>query len=614
MGRPGDTAARPLKEDERRTDETGLSPQQDLQPHDGSRQQDIRLHCSGIRDRGCRNRQGERNAMRYIGPGAGSLIVALALGLTSGTASPAASERLQVFILAGQSNMQGHAHISTFDYMATDPVTASILKEMRNADGSPRVCKRAWISSIGCLGDAYSDMNEKKGLLTVGFGAPSDKIGPEFTFGIYMEKMLGKPILLIKTAWGGRDLNTEFRPPSAGPYLWSDFELAQYKGRNDLEKAKADKIKNTGVFYRNMIEHVRKVLGDIKRVVPEYDPSQGYDVAGFVWFQGFNDVINTTTYHDGYDLYSQLLAHLIRDVRKDLSAPKMPFVIGVMGIGGLKAGGSQASFRQAMAAPALLPEFQGNVVAVQTAPFWDDDLDALQAKAERKESLTPEEQKRLKAGVSNGGYHYLGAAKILAPIGKAFAEGMLKLLREQVTALTGPGPYVKLASLAKQIQAGQSLGGAFKTLADKKDSKDAVEAAEATAMLDALTSGAQSLLDDALRDKEDDPVSAIHRLDGVARKFTGSDVATQAKQASEALKKDPKVKKELEAASMLEKILALEATLKQVPNANDLKSDAFRRLNAATLPGVVGGCQTLVKRYPETNAARKATAILDKYR
>jgi hypothetical protein len=49
---------------------------------------------------------------------------------------------------------------------------------------------------------------------------------------------------------------------------------------------------------------------------------------------------------------------------------------------------------------------------------------------------------------------------------------MLKLLREQVTALTGPGPYVKLASLAKQIQAGQSLGGAFKTLADKKDSKD----------------------------------------------------------------------------------------------------------------------------------------------
>jgi hypothetical protein len=32
--------------------------------------------------------------------------------------------------------------------------------------------------------------------------------------------------------------------------------------------------------------------------------------------------------------------------------------------------------------------------------------------------------KCLKAGVSNGGYHYLGAAKILAPIGKAFAEAI----------------------------------------------------------------------------------------------------------------------------------------------------------------------------------------------
>jgi hypothetical protein len=47
---------------------------------------------------------------------------------------------LKVYILAGQSNMQGHAKTTTFDYMALDPVTAPILKEMRNADGSPLVC------------------------------------------------------------------------------------------------------------------------------------------------------------------------------------------------------------------------------------------------------------------------------------------------------------------------------------------------------------------------------------------------------------------------------------------------------------------------------------------
>ena len=195
--------------------------------------------------------------------------------------------------------------------------------------------------------------------------------------------------------------------------------------------------------------------------------SQGYELAGFVWFQGFNDLVSTWTYDKGnqpggYDMYSQLLAQFIHDVRKDLSAPKMPFVIGVMGIGGVKEDekpGSQKYFRQAQIAPTLLPEFKGNVVAVQTAPYWDDDLEALQArvdalwpkvdarvaeemkkdpKAESWENkmkimaeyFTPEEWKRLKA-VSNGGYHYLGAARIMAPIGKAFAEAMVKLQKPQ---------------------------------------------------------------------------------------------------------------------------------------------------------------------------------------
>ena len=45
-----------------------------------------------------------------------------------------------------------------------------------------------------------------------------------------------------------------------------------------------------------MIEHVRKVLADIKRVVPDYDPKQGYELAGFVWFQGFNDLVYDWTY------------------------------------------------------------------------------------------------------------------------------------------------------------------------------------------------------------------------------------------------------------------------------------------------------------------------------
>ncbi len=384
-------------------------------------------------------------------------LTVLGLALNANVAS-AGDKPLKVFILAGQSNMQGHARISTFDSMADDPKTAPLLEEMRDKAGKPKVCEKVWITSVGCLGDAYSDLNEAKGKLTAGFGAPEDKIGPEFTFGITMEKLLDEPVLIIKTSWGGRSLHTDFRPPSAGPYVWSEYELAQCKQRgDDLKKIKAEKEKATGVYYREMIGHAKKVLKDIKRVAPDYDEKQGYELAGFVWFQGFNDYVSDWTYDKqmkpgGYDLYTELLEHLIRDVRKDLSAPKMPFVIGVMGIGGEKEGkkAPQMHFRQAQIKPTTLDEFKGNVVAVETAPFWDEDLDALQQRmdkywpkvdakvAEEKkknpnadswenkmkimaQNFTPEEWKRLK-GVSNGGYHYLGAAKILAPIGKAFAE------------------------------------------------------------------------------------------------------------------------------------------------------------------------------------------------
>ena len=40
-----------------------------------------------------------------------------------GIASQAAAKPLKVYILAGQSNMQGHVNISTFDAMAAEPKT-----------------------------------------------------------------------------------------------------------------------------------------------------------------------------------------------------------------------------------------------------------------------------------------------------------------------------------------------------------------------------------------------------------------------------------------------------------------------------------------------------------
>jgi hypothetical protein len=336
---------------------------------------------------------------------------------------------LKVFILAGQSNMEGHAAISTFDYIGKDPLTAPILKEMRNPDGTPRVCDKVWMSYLTGPYDGSAN-GEGLGKLTAGFGARDDqptklcgKIGPEFTFGIYMEKELQEPILIIKTAWGGRSLNTEFRPPSAGQYKLPKETLAEWD-RNpnapDRKKWQDNKDAASGVFYRMMIDHVKKVLADPKRVCPEYDEKSGFEIAGFVWLQGFNDLVDDTTYPgpdrpERYEEYSRLLGHFIRDVRKDLSAPKMPFVIGVLGVDG----DQHVNFRKAMAAPAAMPEFKGNVVAVDTAPFWDKDIEAAQPKQGQYNEIIAVSQTLKEDGSINKDWKW---GNFWKPIGKPLPE------------------------------------------------------------------------------------------------------------------------------------------------------------------------------------------------
>jgi len=390
----------------------------------------------------------------------------------SASSAEAPAKPLRVFILAGQSNMEGHAKVETFDYIGDDPATAPLLKQMRGADGKATVCEGVWISYFTGSGDQNG---EGHGNLTAGYGSRRNakedggKIGPEFTFGLTMDAAFDEPVLIIKTAWGGKSLHTDFRSPSAGPYVFNESQLANFqKQGKDIEAIKAEKAKETGHYYRLMIGHVRHVLSDIKRVCPAYDEQQGFEISGFAWLQGWNDLVDSGVYPNrtkpgGYDAYSHVMAHFIRDVRKDLNAPKMPFVIGVLGVGGAKPNEQTIEFRKAMAAPAALPEFRGNVIAVETAPFWSEELGAIANKHEQVRQMnyflnskhkdhanadgkmtddqkreylknyeakiiSPEEAATWKRGASNAGYHYLGCAKTFALMGKAFAEANLKML------------------------------------------------------------------------------------------------------------------------------------------------------------------------------------------
>ena len=124
---------------------------------------------------------------------------------------------VKVFILAGQSNMEGHGSVQTLDRLGEHPTHGHLLKKIKKADGSFIVRDDVLVS--------YKKEGEHiKRPLSVGMGAwGADWFGPELMFGIEMGDHFKEPVLLIKTCWGGHSLYGNFRPPSAGK-IWGAAE------------------------------------------------------------------------------------------------------------------------------------------------------------------------------------------------------------------------------------------------------------------------------------------------------------------------------------------------------------------------------------------------------
>lgn len=362
---------------------------------------------------------------------------------------------LKVYILAGQSNMQGSAHKRTFAAIGDDPGTAEILDDILDAKSEPVVCDTARVTYL--TGDRDGDV-VLNGKLKVGYGFDSERIGPEYGFGIYMDKALDEPILIIKTAWGGKSLAVDFRPPSAGAYNPSEIE--KQRGNIPAEE-------QVGHYYRQMIRFIKATLKDeesISNVVPGYHAEQGYELSGFVWFQGWNDMCNR--HH--IKQYTDNMIHFISDVRKELNTPKLPFIVGILGVYGtdpdsrkFNKGLPVSEFRKAQFAAVEqydqnVPErYRGNVVAVDSGPYYELELSDIywkrrlcgywrqsvkQGKMTPDEfkdeldrygfgdgELTADEQHTWDRCASNAEYHYLGSGKMFVRFGKAIADAMLKM-------------------------------------------------------------------------------------------------------------------------------------------------------------------------------------------
>ncbi len=338
------------------------------------------------------------------------LALFLVLGSPAGLFAADPPKPVKVFILAGQSKMEGKAKMSLVDYQAAQPATRDLFKHWQK-DGKWLERDDVWIKFL-----------DRKGKLTVGYGSPKC-IGPELEFGAVVGDRYDEPVLLIKTAWGGRSLARDFRPPSAGLPADALLEkmLADLKKQKGKENATLDDVKKPfGASYREMLAEVNGTLADLKKHFPDYK-GQGYEIAGFVWLQGWNDMINA----DATAEYTANLTHFIREVRKDFKSPKLPFVIGQMGVDGLTPSAGVKKFKDAQADVMKVEEFKGNVALVKTDAFWDTDAEAVFKKGWRENI-----DEWNKVG-SDFPYHYLGSAKTTLKMGRAFGDAIIELRGEK---------------------------------------------------------------------------------------------------------------------------------------------------------------------------------------
>ncbi len=300
------------------------------------------------------------------------LLLSLAFATTS---TALADGTVKVFILAGQSNMEGHGVVNSeqksnggkgsLEWLVKNPGTAKQFKHLVDAKGS-------WVARE----DVQIWYLERKGNLLPKYGFREGFIGPELGFGHVVGNALDEPVLLIKLAWGGKSLAKDFRPTSSGGEV--------------------------GSYYKELLKLTKHVMGGAETLFPQY-ADRKLELVGFSWHQGWNDRVNQA-FNDAYEAN---MANFIRDIRKDLDAPKLPFVIAETGMSGRAEKHPRAlSLMKAQAAVAKHKEFRGNVAFVGTKDFF------------RPKDQSPNGQ----------AYHWNSNAETHYLIGDGMGKAMLNLL------------------------------------------------------------------------------------------------------------------------------------------------------------------------------------------
>lgn len=332
------------------------------------------------------------------------------------------TKKVQVFILMGQSNMVGMGDIEPDTKPGT--LTTLVKKEKRYlflVDDAGQWTTRKDVH--------YYDARTKKGGPLTGT-SNGRSIGPELGFGFVMGQVLDAPVLVLKSCIGNRSLGWDLLPPGSKRYEAEVTErggvkvkkvFAGYKDKPDswpseegkgtatepppwLDKKTGKPIEwYAGKQYDDDMANAKAALASLDKIYPGYQ-GQGYEIAGFVWWQGNKDSFNAV--HAAH--YEENLARLIPQLREDYDAPDAKFVLATgCGVTGREGTGLQIAEAQLAIGDAKKhPVFAGNVKTVDSRNLWRD------------AAVSPKNQ----------GYHYNRNAETYLETGLRLGWAMAELL------------------------------------------------------------------------------------------------------------------------------------------------------------------------------------------
>ncbi len=325
---------------------------------------------------------------------------------------------VQVFIVMGQSNTLEMGNVSgdkdgalekavkdegLYPFLVDDSGNWTTRKDVRNVSvmqkRGPSIYRNEWLSVI----------DEKN-------GKPKKKIGIEIGIGNVLGEAIDAPVMILKSSIGNRSLGWDILPPGSERFEFEDVDKKTKETKTYVYPAYKDEVRHSrwekgnvpeppthgwyaGLQYDADVKNAKDILADFDKYYPG---ANGYEIAGFIWWQGDKD-----RYDAGHaSRYGKNLVTLINALRKDFDAPDAKFVCATLGQTSKEdASGNEKKIFEGMFSLLENSELKDDVAVVYGYPL-----------------TTP-------AGASNG--HYGGSAKTYLNVGMGLGAAMADLVKDE---------------------------------------------------------------------------------------------------------------------------------------------------------------------------------------